>query len=82
MLPAAYCEELATLLDSLPPEPVARIVATIERDLGRPLAACFEDFERVPLASASVAQVHGATLHGGERVVVKVLRPGGMPQAC
>jgi ubiquinone biosynthesis protein len=76
LLPPAYCEELATLLDSLPPEPLARIVATIERDLGRPLAACFEDFESVPLASASVAQVHGARLHGGERVVVKVLRPG------
>ena len=76
LLPAAYCEELATLLDSLPPEPLARIVATVECDLGRPLAACFEDFELVPLASASVAQVHGARLHGGERVVVKVLRPG------
>jgi ubiquinone biosynthesis protein len=76
LLPAAYCAELATLLDSLPPEPLARIVAAVERDLGCPLAACFEDFERVPLASASVAQVHGARLRGGERVVVKVLRPG------
>jgi predicted unusual protein kinase regulating ubiquinone biosynthesis (AarF/ABC1/UbiB family) len=76
LLPAAYCEELATLLDSLPPEPLRRIVATIERDLGRPLATCFEDFELAPLASASVAQVHGARLLGGERVVVKVLRPG------
>jgi ubiquinone biosynthesis protein len=76
LLPAPYCAELATLLDSLPPEPVGRIVATIERDLGHPLAMFFEDFELAPLASASVAQVHGARLHGGERVVVKVLRPG------
>jgi ubiquinone biosynthesis protein len=74
--PAAYCEALATLLDSLPPEPIARIVAVIERDLGRPVAACFAELDPAPLASASVAQVHAARLHTGEAVVVKVIRPG------
>jgi ubiquinone biosynthesis protein len=76
LLPADYCEALSTLLDSLPGEPAARVVAVVERDLGRPLAACFAEFDPAPLASASVAQVHAARLHTGEAVVVKVVRPG------
>jgi len=76
LLPAPYCEALATLLDSLPPASASRVTAAIERDLGRPLRACFRDFEPVPLASASVAQVHTARLVSGEAVVVKVIRPG------
>ena len=47
---------------------------TIEEDLGRPLAEVFTSFDRTPLASASIAQVHSATLRTGERVVVKVQR--------
>lgn len=76
LLPARYCEELSKLLDRLPPVPVEEIVASIERDLGRPLSDSFADLELEPLASASIAQVHGAHLASGERVVVKVVRPG------
>ena len=49
--------------------------ATIEDDLGRPLDTVFAEFDEVPLAAASIAQVHAATLLTGERVVVKVQRP-------
>ena len=76
LLPAPYCEELLKLLDQLPAVPAALIAEAIERDLARPLSDYFAKFETEPLASASVAQVHGATLLNGERVVVKVLRPG------
>ncbi len=76
MLPAAYCDALGTLLDSVPAEPFATIAAVVEGDLGRPLDACFAEIDRAPLASASVAQVHAARLPGGEAVVVKVIRPG------
>ena len=48
--------------------------ATVESELGRPLEDVFSSFDRAPLAAASIAQVHAATLHTGERVVVKVQR--------
>jgi ubiquinone biosynthesis protein len=51
-------------------------VATIERAFGRRLADIFATFEEAPLAAASIAQVHAATLKSGEEVVVKILRPG------
>ena len=76
LLPAAYCEELATLLDRLPASDVRAIVQTIEEDLGRPVEELFREFDPEPLSSASVAQVHAATLATGERVVVKVMHPG------
>jgi ubiquinone biosynthesis protein len=50
--------------------------AEIERALGKPVAELYATFEMTPLASASIAQVHAATLHDGREVVVKVLRPG------
>ena len=50
--------------------------AEIEASLGKPISAVFESFEREPVASASVAQVHIARLKGGTEVAVKVLRPG------
>ena len=76
LLPVEYCEELSKLLDSLPPAPASLIIPVVERDLGRPLAECFAEFELTALAAASIAQVHGAKLLNGESVVVKVLRPG------
>lgn len=76
LLPIQYCEELSKLLDRLPAIPTERIVAVIERDLGRPVEECFATFEVDPIAAASVAQVHAATLADGTPVVVKVLRPG------
>ena len=67
-------EEFRLLRDRVPPEPFAIVRRTIEEDLGRPLAEVFTSFDRVPIASASIAQVHAATLRTGERVVVKVQR--------
>ena len=76
ILPTAVTRELAGLQDEVPPEPFAAIVAQIEADFGRPLAEVFPWFSPGPLGAASLAQVHGARLPGGEPVVVKVLRPG------
>jgi ubiquinone biosynthesis protein len=79
LLPPDIADELARLQDRVPPFPSAVAVATIERAFGKPLDAVFTHFEQVPVASASIAQVHFATLrdgrHGGREVAVKVLRP-------
>jgi ubiquinone biosynthesis protein len=74
-LPAAWIEELEKLQDDCPPIPVSEVRAEIERGMGKPVAALFASLDEAPLASASIAQVHLATTHGGERVVVKVQRP-------
>jgi ubiquinone biosynthesis protein len=75
LLRPEYTEELGKLLDSLPPVPTARISQVIERELGRPPADLFAAFEHQPIATASLAQVHGAVLSNGDEVVVKVLKP-------
>ncbi len=76
LLPGDVADQLALLRDQVPafPGDVAR--AAIERALGRPVGTLFAAFDETALASASVAQVHAATLHDGRAVVVKVLRPG------
>ena len=76
LLPDDIAEELVKLQDRVPPFPGSEARQTIERALGRPVSELFREFDETPLASASVAQVHTATLHSGEAVVVKVLRPG------
>ncbi len=75
LLPVAYCQELARLLDRLPPIPLAQIIPVIERDLGRPVTEAFASLDEEAIGSASLAQVHRATLPTGEEVVVKVMRP-------
>jgi ubiquinone biosynthesis protein len=75
LLPEDIADELARLQDDVPPFPQQQSIAIIEQALGKPVAVLFASFESTPMASASVAQVHGATLHSGERVVVKVVRP-------
>ena len=56
--------------------PTQKIVQEIERGLGRPVSDSFASFEPEALATASLAQVHGAVLPDGDEVVVKVLKPG------
>lgn len=76
LMPDDVALELARLQDRVPPFPSDQAVAVIERSLGSTVAALFESFQQEPLASASIAQVHAATLPGGKQVVVKVTRPG------
>ena len=75
LVPPAVAEELALLQDRVAPfdGEAARLI--VERALERPVSEAFEQFDTTPLASASIAQVHAATLPGGREVVVKVLRP-------
>ncbi|WP_454730907.1 MULTISPECIES: ubiquinone biosynthesis regulatory protein kinase UbiB [Cupriavidus] len=83
LMPADIADELAKLQDQVPPFDPVVAVKIIERSLGRPLATLFESFDHQPVASASIAQVHFATLKGGSshgrEVAVKVLRPGMLP---
>jgi ubiquinone biosynthesis protein len=76
LLPLDIADELARLQDRVPPFPSEIAVAEIERSLGRRIEEVFSSFERTAAASASIAQVHLATLHDGREVAVKVLRPG------
>ncbi|MEZ5644411.1 MAG: ubiquinone biosynthesis regulatory protein kinase UbiB [Burkholderiaceae bacterium] len=79
LMPPDIADELARLQDRVPPFASDVAVRTIERAFGKPLDAVFSHFDREPVASASIAQVHFATLrdgrHGGREVAVKVLRP-------
>ncbi|GMQ89725.1 MAG: ubiquinone biosynthesis regulatory protein kinase UbiB [Gammaproteobacteria bacterium] len=76
LLPEDIAEELSKLQDRVPPFPGEQAVAVIEQAYDAPLEEFFSDFDRVPVASASVAQVHFAHLPDGSEVAVKVLRPG------
>ena len=79
LMPPDIAEELARLQDRVPPFPSEVAVATIERAFGQKLDQIFASFERQPVASASIAQVHFATLKEGREVAVKVLRPSMLP---
>lgn len=76
LLPDDIAVELARLQDRVPPFGGVEAQEIIEHALGRPVTELFAEFQVDPMASASVAQVHGARLHDGRQVVVKVIRPG------
>ncbi|MDQ7994340.1 MAG: ubiquinone biosynthesis regulatory protein kinase UbiB [Luteibacter sp.] len=76
LVPPDIADELALLQDQVPPFPGAEARAIVERELRAPVATLFASFDENALASASIAQVHAATLHDGREVVLKVLRPG------
>jgi ubiquinone biosynthesis protein len=75
IFPEELVREFRLLRDRVPAEPFEAVRQVVEADLGRPLEEVFSTFERQPLAAASIAQVHKATLLTGEEVVVKVQRP-------
>ena len=76
LLPLDIADELAKLQDAVPPFPGAEARALIETALGESVTKLFRAFDEAPLAAASIAQVHAATMLDGTDVVVKVLRPG------
>jgi ubiquinone biosynthesis protein len=76
LMPFDIADELARLQDRVPPFPSELAIAQITRSLGAHPDQLFASFERTPVASASIAQVHFATLKDGKEVAVKVLRPG------
>ncbi|GHT82494.1 putative protein kinase UbiB [Betaproteobacteria bacterium] len=76
LLPPDIADELALLQDQVPPFPSGQAIGLLEDLYGRPVDEVFRQFERTPVASASVAQVHFAVLPDGTEVAVKVLRPG------
>ncbi len=76
LFPEEYQRELAKLQDHAEPFPAGEARAIVERELKEPIDKLFEEFTDAPFASASIAQVHEATLHDGTEVIVKVQRPG------
>ncbi|XP_039117743.1 probable protein kinase UbiB isoform X1 [Dioscorea cayenensis subsp. rotundata] len=72
VLPEAYISLLRQLQDSLPPRPLEEVCRTIQRELGKPMDDLFSNFVNQPIATASIAQVHRATLKDRREVVVKV----------
>lgn len=76
LLPDDIANELSLLQDQVPPFEAARAQQMIEASLGQSVDTIFSEFDAIPFASASIAQVHAARLHSGEEVVVKVVRPG------
>lgn len=74
-LPRAYTEELESLQDNVPPHPFTEVERAFREAFDKTPDACFEAIERVPLAAASLGQVHAARLASGEKVAVKILYP-------
>lgn len=76
LLPLEYVQEFAKLQDKVPAFSPEEAITVVEEELGNSIYTLYRDFERFPIAAASLGQVHKARLHTGEEVVVKVQRPG------
>jgi predicted unusual protein kinase regulating ubiquinone biosynthesis (AarF/ABC1/UbiB family) len=76
LMPWVYCNELSRMYDRMQPFPLEQAIATVERSTGKPLTATFTHFDPQPIASTSVACIYQAELHTGEKVIVKIRRPG------
>jgi ubiquinone biosynthesis protein len=76
LLPPDIADELARLQDQVPPFPAAEAIAILDASYKRSVHEVFSRFDREPLAAASIAQVHSASLQDGTEVIVKLLRPG------
>lgn len=76
IIPREYADEFSKLQDKVPSIPLEEIEGEIQRELGYPVSELFTAFSPLPIAAASIAQVHRGRLHTGEEVVVKVRRPG------
>jgi predicted unusual protein kinase regulating ubiquinone biosynthesis (AarF/ABC1/UbiB family) len=76
LFPSEYVEELSKLQDRVPAFNYDQVEAIVKQDLGKSVSELFGNFDPIPLAAASLGQVHKAQLQSGEEVVVKVQRPG------
>ena len=76
ILPQKYCDELMRLRSEVPPMPFSQVEEVINASFGYSWRQIFSDIEMMPLGSASIAQVHRATLKNGDEVVIKVQRQG------
>lgn len=76
MLPKSVTDELKNLFERLPEIPFEQICVVIEDSLGQPIQDLFKNIERHPLGSASLAQVHRAETKRGDKVVLKIIKPG------
>ncbi|CAN1121179.1 Protein ACTIVITY OF BC1 COMPLEX KINASE 7, chloroplastic [Linum perenne] len=76
LFPREFVDELAKLQDRVPAFPPSKARSFVERELGAPIDVLFKEFEDRPIAAASLGQVHRAILHNGEKVVIKIQRPG------